>query len=262
MSNLGAGAQLPEHARSTGLNAALLVVPMYVTAIAAAEVAGVLFGAVVGAICHAILIPLLLSQYVLMERAPYRRILPALALAPLLRILSLNLATPTIPWLYWHALIGAPLLVAIGMTARLLGLTPAQLGLSTRGWQWQLLIGLSGPPLGIVAVRLVHPAPFPSGYTWSEIAAGSAILLVFNGFAEELLFRGLLQQVASELYGSAGVLYSSAVFAALYLGALSWSYALFIFLVGLLFGWCARRTGAIWGVALAHGLLTITLLLT
>jgi uncharacterized protein len=258
MASQGAGAL--SHVRGAGLSA-VLVVPAYIVAIAAAEAAGALLSAAGGAIGHAILIVVLLSHYALTEQAAYRRVLPALALAPLLRILSLNLAYVGLPQIYWHMLIGTPLLLAIALTVRLLDLSPTRLGLRLRMWPLQLLIGLSGLPLGVAAVLLVAPMPLAGDLGWGKIAIGAAIILVFGGFAEELLFRGLIQAVAGEALSRAGMLCSTALFAVLYFGAPSWSYFLFIGLAGLYFGWCVGRTGSIWGVALAHGLLNIALLL-
>jgi hypothetical protein len=98
-------------------------------------------------------------------------------------------------------------------------------------------------------------------FGWRSIAIGSMILLIFNGFTEELMFRGLLQRVADEIWGRAGFLLSGALFAIMYIGSLSADYVLFIGLVGLFFGWCVNRTGSIWGVVLAHGILSIGMLL-
>jgi membrane protease YdiL (CAAX protease family) len=54
---------------------------------------------------------------------------------------------------------------------------------------------------------------------------------------------------------------SAILFMATYLGSLSTGYVLFMGLVGLFFGWSAARTDSIWGVALAHAILKVGLLL-
>jgi membrane protease YdiL (CAAX protease family) len=71
----------------------------------------------------------------------------------------------------------------------------------------------------------------------------------------------VLQTVLVDLCGGLGLVWSSALFAALYLGSPSPVYALFVFVVGLYFGWCVRRTGSLWGVMIAHGALNVALLL-
>lgn len=86
-------------------------------------------------------------------------------------------------------------------------------------------------------------------------------MTVFGGFLEELVSRGLLQELASEVFGGAGPLLSNGLFTLMYLGSLSWGYLLFMSLPGFYFGWSVRRTGSIWGVALAHSIMKIGLLL-
>jgi membrane protease YdiL (CAAX protease family) len=211
-----------------------------------------------GVLCQALLIPALLAHYAAAEGAPYRRILPALALVPLLRILSLTMPIKYIPAIYWYALIGIPLLVAIVQTARVLGLAPAQLGLRLRAVPLQLGITLLGVPLGLLAFLLLPAGQMPAtSLGGAPIVVGVATLVIFTGFAEELLFRGLLQHVAGEFFGWAGVLISSLLFATIYLGALSVAYIVFVALTGLLFGWSVRRTGSIWGVVGAHSLVSV-----
>ena len=234
-----------------------LVVPAYIAAIAGAEAIGVLIGVVPGVVCHAVLVPALLSHYALVEQAVYRRALPALALAPLLRILSLTMPVRAAPQIYWYAMIGVPLLVAVALTARLLDLSSASLGLRSPSWLPQILIAISGLPLSIVGFLILRPKPLIAGFDWREVAIGSVILIVFTGFTEEIVFRGVLQQATQELYGRASVLCSGAVFAMMYVGSLSVGYVLFIGLAGLFFGWSVNRTRSIWGAAVAHGVLNI-----
>ena len=238
-------------------SATTIVVPVYLAAIAGAEVIGVFVGVVPGAVGHALLVLTLLSHYALKNGLSYRRVLPVLALAPLLRILSLTIPIREIPLIYWYAMIGVPLLLAVALTKRLLSLSWIDLGLRSGSWLPQILIALSGLPLSLLAFFILRPNPLIATFAWREVTVGAIILLIFTGFTEELMFRGLLQQVASEAFGRVGLFYSSAVFTIMYIGSLSWGYVLFIGLLSLFFGWCVHRTGSIWGVALAHGVLNI-----
>ena len=238
-----------------------IIVAGYIAAIALAEIAGVWSGAFTGVVCHALLIPVLLSHYALAARTRYRRILPVLALAPLLRILSLTMPVEQVPRIYWYALVGAPLLIGITLTARLLGLSAAAVGLRFRLWPIQLFIALAGIPLSVITFFTLRPAPIPASGGWHSLALNATILVIFTGFVEELLFRGVLQHVAGELFGRASVFVAGALFAIMHTGSLSPGYVLVVGLVGLLFGWFVQATGSIWGVALAHGVLNVGLLL-
>jgi uncharacterized protein len=189
--------------------------------------------------------------------APYRRLLPVLALVPLLRVLSLAMPVREIPEIYWYALIGLPLLLAVALVSRQLGLSWAQLGISRGSWRQQLWIAASGLPLCVVAGLLGPTRALPPALDWSNALLSVAILVIFVAFAEEVLFRGLLQRVAGEILGRGGLLLSSLLYVAMCLSVPSWSYLLFIGLTGAFLGWCVARTGSIWGVVLAHSMINV-----
>jgi uncharacterized protein len=235
----------------------MVAIPIYIAAVAIAEALGVFLGAVPSAASHAVLILVLLGHSILMDRAPSRHILLVLALAPLLRLLSLTIPIKEVPQIYWYAMIGTPVLVAVAATARHLDLPWSRLGLHRAPWPPQILIACSGLPLSLAAFLILQPKPLAPQPGWYGIVIGSIILLIFAGFTEEILFRGLLQQVITEIFGRAGLVYSSTLFAIMYIGSLSLRYVLFIGLLGLFFSWCVSRTGSIWGVVLAHSFINI-----
>jgi membrane protease YdiL (CAAX protease family) len=154
-------------------------------------------------------------------------------------------------------LIGLPLLLSAAWTVHLLGVPWSSLGLRLRAWPWQALVAFSGIPLGAVGVMLVHPMALIPALDWRDIIVGTIILTIFVGFMEELIFRGLLQQVMIDVFGPAGLLWSTVIYTSLYISSLSWSYVAFIGLVSLFFGWCVQRTGSLWGVVAAHSGLAV-----
>jgi uncharacterized protein len=233
------------------------VVPVSAAVLAVAEVLVGQGIVVAGMLVHAALLLVLLCLLIAREHALYGRVLPALALAPLMRILSLALAIQQIPQIYWYALAGTPLLIALARTIRLLDLSALRLGLRLWSLPVQLLIACCGVPLSIVAPVVLRPIPLAAGSGWYDLVIGSAILLIFTGFAEELLFRGVLQRVLVETFGWRGVLYAGGLYALMHVSSLSWNYVLFAAAMGLFFGWCVFRTGSIWGVVLAHGLMNV-----
>ena len=237
------------------------VVLTYVGVIAIAELLTAVGAVVAGTIYHAVLIPILLAHYVLAEQSRYRRILPVLALFPLLRILSWTMPIKQVPYIYWYALVSIPLLLAIAFTIRLLALAGREIGLCIPSWPRQIFIAFLGLPLSALAFLLLHPSPFMARPAWPDYAIGAAILLLGTGFTEELLFRGLLQPIAVAILGRTGLLCTIALFTIMYMGAPSWGYILFVGVVGWLFSWCVERTRSIAGVSLAHGILNIGLLL-
>jgi hypothetical protein len=182
------------------------------------------------------------------------RALPVLALLPLLRILSLTMPIEAVPSIYWHALIGAPLLVAVAAVTRLPD--PVIPSLAAPGRMLpQCLMGLSGMLMGAAGFLAARPDSAVSSFQARDAIIGTLILMVFVGFAEELIFRGMLQQIAIGLLGESGLIWTSVLFAVMHIGSLSPIYLTLMGFTGYVFGWFARRTGSLWGVIIAHGLM-------
>jgi uncharacterized protein len=125
------------------------------------------------------------------------------------------------------------------------------------GFLWQVLWGYTGLFLGCIEFFILGSTPFASGISTHQIWLPALILLVFTGFLEEIIFRGVLQITALQYLGKTGILYISVVFTLLHLGYYSILNLAFVFFVALLFGWFAKRSKSILGVCLAHGLINI-----
>lgn len=251
--------------RTGGLIAPAIVAGAYIAAIAGAEIVSAFLGPHLGIICDGVLLILLLGHYLMLNSAdsPGDRLattqlgqaLAVLSLLPLLRILSLTMPAKSIPEVYWNALIGVPLLIAAVLTVRLLNWRPGDIGLTLRSWWMQPLIALSGIPLSVAAYVAIRPAPPASEFEWPNAAIGAAILIIFGGFMEEFLFRGLLQRVAGEIFGRWSIVLTSLLFAMMFVGSRSAPEVALMGLIGLFFSWCVERTGSIWGVVLTHALI-------
>lgn len=247
-----------DSASSTPARAAVVLL-LGLAALAGAELLSAIGQVVASALAHALLVALLLTYSAATHSVVLRRAVAALALLPLLRVLSLALPIQIAGQFYSLALVGALLLVAVGVAAGVFGLPSARIGLRRAPWPAQLLIAASGVPLGLAAFVLLPAQSLFPIHSWIGGAAVAVILLVFTGFAEELLFRGLLLRVWSEVFGGWSVLLTGAAFAIMYVGAAPWIYVLFVALAGLFFGWCAYATGSLWGAIVAHGLTNVGL---
>src|SRR5215212_3244527 len=95
-----------------------LIILGYIAAIGGTELTGARVDPLLGVLADALLVPILLSHFAFAPRTNHRRIYPVLALLPLLRILSYTMPIKQVPQLYWYALVGLPLLVGAGLTAR------------------------------------------------------------------------------------------------------------------------------------------------
>jgi membrane protease YdiL (CAAX protease family) len=242
-------------------------VPVYVGVIVASEATNAVAGALAGGICHGVVLLALLNHYLV--AAPQLsgrvvrgvvRVLPALALVPLTRLITLALALDE-PKDYAYAAVGAPLLLAAVLAIRRLGLTdvlPSRLRRLPRSQAW---FALAGIPLGLAGFGLLRPEPLAGGPSWEALIAGSAVAFVFGGILVELVFRGVVQRALADVFPGAAFAWSSVLYAGAHLGEGPWGYVAFLATVGLLFGWWVQRTGTIVGVALAHGLLAVSMVI-
>lgn len=193
---------------------------------------------------------------------PDHRLWASLTLVPLIRIISLSLPLTSFSLIYWFFFTSIPLFAAAFMVMRLLDLRRRNVGLTLHGLPLQLLIALIGPVLGYIEYLILKPEALVSEPTFQQLWWPALILLVSTGFLEELIFRGILQFVSIEELGRAmGLLYAALYFAVLHVGYWSLTDVIFVFVVGLLFGWIVLKTRSIVGVTLAHGLTNISLFL-
>jgi hypothetical protein len=215
-----------------------------------------------GLLTHCLLLAGLLIQSARTEDARARAVLVSLAFAPLIRIMSLTLPLIAFPEMYWYLLTSLPLFAAALVAGRAFAYSWRDLGLNLRGLPLQLLISLVGLGLGFFEYRILNPDPLISSLDWTSFWLPALILLISTGLLEEVIFRGLLQRsIGLSLGYWWGILYVAALFAVLHVGYKSLPDVLFVFAVGVLFGWIVERTGSLVGVTLAHGLTNIMLFL-
>jgi len=234
---------------------------LYLLGIAAAEWVTALPNPQLGLAVHGGLLVLILLHAALGAGGAEQKLLFTLALAPLIRLLSLSMPLAGFPLGYWYAIIGLPLTLAAYLALRLTGFNLADVGITAEKLPRQALVGLSGVGLGWVEYQILKPTALVGSLRLEEIWLPILSLLAFTGFLEELIFRGLMQRAAQAVLGSYGMIYVALVYAGLHIGYRSPTHLVFVFGVGLAFGLVVRRTGSIWGVALAHGLTNVGLLI-
>jgi len=216
---------------------------------------GIVFhiGILVAAILHSALSSGLTNQH--------RQLVLSLALVPLVRILSLSIPLAKIPQLWWFPIIYAPLIASAIMAVRILGYKVADVGVNFRLSPFQLAVGSTGFGFGVAEYFILRPEAMTDELSLPAVWLPALIFLVFVGFGEELIFRGVLQRTAAEAFGTRGIVYISFLFAMLHMGFRSWIDVVFVFGVALFLGWAVKRTGSLVGVTLSHGLTNIMLYL-
>lgn len=200
--------------------------------------------------------------YLTWPREPHRQLLLALALLPLVQLLSLSLPTRLVPTIEWFVMIGAPVFALLVLAAIRLGLRPDELGLRRTRWQPQARIVLIGAALAIPGYLILQPTALVADPTPVNVVTGMVIVAIFGGFLEEGLFRGVIQSVAERSLARRSIIVSAFATGLLYSTSLDIRYVAFAVLVGILFSTVVRRTGSIVGVAGGHAaLLAVQLVL-
>ncbi len=212
-------------------------------------------------VCHVVILFALVLNSSLVAESPYRKLYVALTLAPLIRIVSLAMPMEEFSTIYQYLIVSLPLLVGIFATVRVLNLKPPDVSLSLGKLHVQGLVALTGVGFALAEYYILRPEPLISSLTWEAILVPALIFVVAVGFVEELAFRGVMQHCSTEVMGSWGLVYVAGIFAVLHIGYRSPEHVLFVFGVGLFFGWIVKKTGSLLGVTLSHGIINIGLYL-
>lgn len=124
-----------------------------------------------------------------------------------------------------------------------------------------ILIGLViGVPLGVAEYFVLRPVPeFPS-FEVRYLLRDIVYMFLFVGLAEELLFRGLIQQDLKEAFGWKWALIGSSVlFTVMHLTWRSMLELVFVFLSALVLGGLYLKTKSLTASIIAHGMNNVML---
>lgn len=235
---------------------------VFILGVAAAEMVTTYLHPQAGMGLHGAILVGVMLYSALRLRGAAQKLLVTLALAPLIRLVNLSMPLAQFQLSYRYMITGTPLLISAMLAWRLTGFRRESIGLSTgREWPVQISVALCGLGFGWLEYHILRPQPLAQSFSLDHLWMPALILLVFTGFLEELIFRGLMQTAAEPVLKRMGVVYISLLFAVLHTGYRSAVDVVFVFLVGLFFGLVVQRTRSLAGVTLAHGLTNITLFL-
>jgi membrane protease YdiL (CAAX protease family) len=221
----------------------------------AGEVITLTMGAAAGVLAHAVV---LVGLRGLTRRpGPTQRLTLAVAVLPLVRILSLAVPAAIVPIVYWYLEIGLAGTEGALLVMRRLNLSPHDVGLRRAPIAEIATVGIIGALLGIPAYLIGGRLDLGHGGGLVGLAIASAVVIVFVGFFEELLFRGLIQSAGTALFSRGGVLLSVGATVLMYSASLNPRYIVFAALVATFFGLVARRSGSIAGPIAGHSALAL-----
>lgn len=181
------------------------------------------------------------------------------ALVPVFRLVNLGMPVFFELTIYWFPLIYGPLIPAAYVIGRAIdavelspGWTPALLALP-------VAIPLSAF-LAAIEYEILSPEALISSWTVEQLAMIGVVMIVFVGFTEELLFRGVLQRALTARLGRwPGILLASAIFGLMHSGYRLPEELIFAGTLGLVFGVVYDWTDSLVLITIMHGILNVFL---
>lgn len=151
---------------------------IYLAAIVAAEMITVFLQPLGGIITHvAILVTVIIRSAHTTDKLQ-RQLVLSLALAPLVRIISLSMPLTNVPQLWWYPIMYGPLFVAAIVVMRALGFSREDVGLSFRASSIPLQIAVvaSGFGFGVAEYLILRPEAWIAEFTWVGMLRPALIL--------------------------------------------------------------------------------------
>ena len=234
----------------------VLTVLIYLAALMAAEIVTAYYSVEMGIVMHVGILFALLINSSLVKEQNFSYLLMSMMVLPMIRILGHTIpGLVHIEQLYWFPIIAVPLFGASYVIMKVQGL-----GLKNVGFQWgnlklQILVALTGVILGTVEYFILKPHALIPHFTLQWVLIGALILIISTGFAEELLFRGIIQKNVENVFGCVfGLIYTSLIFTAMHIGWNSFLDLIFVFCVAMFYGYTFQKTRSLLGITLSHGI--------
>lgn len=233
----------------------LVLTVIYLLVITIAEISVAHFSLQWGLTLEAIILFALLVNSSVDTSYNFSILLRSMMALPIIRIIGLSIPLMQIEPLYWFPIIAIPLFGASITIIRSQGLSLKNMGFVWGNIPVQLLIGVTGVFLGTIEFVILQPKPLIETLNFTNLLFASLILVVSTGLAEEMLFRGILQKNAMNVFGTFyGLLYTSFLFTALHIGWNSVADLIFVFCVAIFYGYSFIKTKSLFGITISHGI--------
>lgn len=231
----------------------------YLLALITAELLTTYVNKIWGLSAHTIILFILLVNASMVESEDFSNLLRSMMPIPIIRIVGLSIPMMQIKPLYWFPIVAIPLFAASIVIMRRQNLSLKDVGVFMGdyrdNYRVQFFIALTGFFTGIIEFFILRPDPLIAQFTPVLLIGGFIVLLLSTGLAEELLFRGILQNNTMKLIGPAwGLLYTSLIFCTMHIGWIYFADLVFVFSVAMFYGFCLIKTKSIIGITMAHGI--------
>lgn len=233
----------------------LALTVIYFVSIITAEISVFHINLQLGLAMEAIILFALLVNSSLKISYNFSILLRSMMALPIIRIIGLSIPLIHIQQIYWYPIISIPLFAASFTIIRSQCLSFKNVGFTWGNIPVQLAIGLTGIFLGIIEFIILQPKPLITTFNLTNLLFASVILIISTGLAEEVLFRGIIQKNAMNVFGTfSGLLYTSLLFTTLHIGWNSVYELIFVFMVAIFYGYSFIKTKSLLGVSLSHGI--------
>lgn len=240
----------------------IILLGIYLIVLIIAEYLVAFNNLLLGLIIVAILIFALLTHSSLTRSQSMSYLLRSMTAIPIIIIIGLSISIVDLPQLFQLILMAIPIFAISYTLIKAQGLTIHDAGLNSNHIRVQLLVACTGILFGIMEYFILHPQPMITTLNLQSLIIAGIIIIITTGFTEELLFRGIIQQNAQNTLGAVyGILYVALLSTALNIGQNSFPDLIFLFLVGIFYGYIFYKTRSIVGISLAHGISNMFLLL-
>jgi membrane protease YdiL (CAAX protease family) len=232
----------------------------FILALVLAEVVTTYYDMQWGLLINGLILISLIVGSVVSDSPNFSNLLRSMIVLPLIRIIGLSMPIMKIDSLYWFPIISIPLFAAAFFLIRSQSMTRQSVGLVRGDLKIQIPIIFTGILFGAIEYLILKPEPLIATFTVFNVIFAGIILTISTGFAEELLFRGILQKNAENVMGKyTAILFASVIFSILHTGWMSFMDLIFVFLVAVFYGFVFQRTRSIMGISFSHGLTNIFL---
>ncbi len=231
-----------------------------VLALILAEVVTTYYNMQWGLLINGLILIGLIVGSVVSDSPNFSNLLRSIIVFPLIRIIGLSMPIMQMDTLYWFPIISIPIFAAAYILIRGQSMTRQSVGLVRGDLKIQIPVIFTGVLFGVTEYLILRPEPLISSFTVFNVVIAVIILTISTGFAEELLFRGILQKNAENVMGKyMAILFASVIFSILHTGWMSFLDLIFVFLVAVFYGFVFQRTRSIMGISISHGLTNILL---
>ncbi|MCE8424429.1 MAG: CPBP family intramembrane metalloprotease [Candidatus Methanoperedens sp.] len=201
---------------------------------------------------------LLIIAFIILKKDP--RVIQALSLVSLLRIVNMSLPVFSSVTIFWFASLYGIMLLPIALVFRDQELNLKYIGATLEKanlWPFAVLMGTG---LAIIEYGVMVTGPLIPDLTSGEIFKLGIVMFFLIGPVEEMIFRSILQQRLEEKIGlTKGLLIASLLFGAMHSGYSNYYEILFATFAGLTIGYGFQKTRSLPFAVIANGVNNIIL---